>query len=277
MRRTILIAASVVAATAIAAIVIARRPSTGSSAGGASGAVTSASSGRGLTLQFSDKPVAMPAVALADVSGRPIEQASWAGKVVLVNFWATWCGPCREEIPSLVALQERYKDHLVILGLSIDTRPASEVAAFAQQYHVNYPVAVVGDEVVQAFGGVPAVPSTFVVSPAGKMMQRHVGLLDAVRTEQEVRVLAGLPSDAVVQTVPDTGQVFLANAAYATEIPGVDLSKLSAAQREQALTTMNTAHCSCGCGLTVAQCRINDPSCNVSLPQAQKIATEAAK
>jgi hypothetical protein len=161
----------------------------------------------------------------------------------------------------------------VILGLSVDTRPASEVAAFAQQYHVNYPVAIVGDDVVQAFGGVPAVPSTFVVSPAGKMLQRHVGLLDAARTEQEVRVLAGLPSDAVVQTVPDTGQVFLANAAYATEIPGVDLKALAPAQREKALTAMNTEHCSCGCGLTVAQCRINDPSCDVSLPQAQKIAS----
>jgi len=219
----------------------------------------------------------MPALALTDVSGRPIVKASWAGKVVLVNFWATWCGPCREEIPALVELQNRYKDRLIILGLSIDTRPAAEVATFAQQYRVNYPVAVVGDDVVQAFGGVPAVPSTFVVSPAGQMMQRHVGLLDGPLTEQEVRVLAGLPTEAVVQTVPDTGQVFLANAAYATEIPGVDLSKLSAAQREAALTTMNTEHCSCGCGLTVAQCRINDPSCDVSLPQAQKIAKAAAK
>lgn len=251
-----------------------------SGTGGAASTTTepkAASSGKGLTLQFSDKPIAMPAVALTDVSGHPIDKASWTGKVVLVNFWATWCGPCREEIPALVALQERYKDRMVILGLSIDTRPPAEVAAFAQQYHVNYPVAVVGDDVVQAFGGVPAVPSTFVVSPAGKMMQRHVGMLDAVRTEQEVRVLAGLSSDAAVQTVPDTGQVFLANAAYATEIPGVDLKALSAAQREKALTTMNTEHCSCGCGLTVAQCRINDPSCDVSLPQAQKIAATANK
>jgi thiol-disulfide isomerase/thioredoxin len=273
MRRTTLIVVSVAALLAVVGgIFIARRSISGASAR----EPKAASSGRGLTLQFSDKPVAMPALALTDVSGRPIDKASWAGKVVLVNFWATWCGPCREEIPALVDLQERYKDRMVILGLSIDTRPPAEVAAFAQQYHVNYPVAVVGDDVVQAFGGVPAVPSTFVVSTAGKMMQRHVGMLDAGRTEQEVRVLAGLPSDAVVQTVPDTGQVFLANAAYATEIPGVDLSKLSAAEREHALTTMNTEHCSCGCGLTVAQCRINDPSCDVSLPQAQKIAKAAA-
>jgi thiol-disulfide isomerase/thioredoxin len=233
-------------------------------------------SGRGMTLQFSDKPVAMPAVALTDVSGQAIDPASWKGKVVLANFWATWCGPCREEIPSLVALQARYKDQLVILGLSIDSRPPAEVKQFAEQYHINYPVAVVGDDIVQAFGGAPAIPSTYVVSPAGKMLQRHVGMLDPARTEQEVRVLAGLSSDAVVQTVADTGQVFLANAAYATEIPGVDLKPLTPAQREKALAQMNTEHCSCGCGLTVAQCRMNDPSCDVSLPQAKKIAAEAA-
>ncbi|MEO8481855.1 MAG: TlpA disulfide reductase family protein [Acidobacteriota bacterium] len=275
MRRTMLIVMSVVALLAVVGVVSMKWRS--GAVPDAIAETTAANSGRGLTLQFSDKPVAMPALALSDVSGRPIDKSSWAGKVVLVNFWATWCGPCREEIPALVALQERYKDRVVILGLSIDTRPAAEVAAFAQQYHINYPVAVVGDDVQQAFGGLPAVPSTFVVSPAGKMMQRHVGLLDPVRTEHEVRVLAGLPSEAVVQTVPDTGQVFLANAAYATEIPGVDLKTLSASQREKALTTMNTEHCSCGCGLTVAQCRINDPTCDVSLPQAQKIAQAAAK
>jgi hypothetical protein len=138
-------------------------------------------------------------------------------------------------------------------------------------------VAVVGEDVQQAFGGIPAVPSTFVVSPAGKMVQRHVGLLDMRRTEQEVRVLAGMSSDAAVQTVADTGQVFLSNAAFATSIPGVDLSKLTPAQKEKALTQMNTDHCTCGCGLTIAQCRINDESCGVSLPIAKKIAADAAR
>jgi thiol-disulfide isomerase/thioredoxin len=277
MRRTLLIVGSVVIATGIFGIALTKRLVSTShvSAAPAADASSPMASGQGITLQFSDKPVALPAVTLTDVNGHPIDPKSWAGKVLLVNFWATWCGPCREEIPSLVALQQHYAQQLVILGLSIDTRPASEIKAFADQNHINYPVAVVGDDVVQAFGGVPAVPSTFVVSPAGKMVQRHIGVLDPVKTEQEVRVLANLPSQAVVQLVPDNGQVLLANAAFATELPGVDLSGLTAAQKQDALTRMNTEHCTCGCGLTIAQCRINDPSCDVSLPLAQKIASEA--
>lgn len=280
MGRTIFIVLAVTAAAGAFGIALTRRLAS-TQPGGLDGAPAASAapmtSGKGLTLQFSDKPVAMPAVPAEDVAGRPIDPASWKGKVVLVNFWATWCGPCREEIPTLIALQARYKDQLVILGLSVDTRPASEVKQFADAQHINYPVAIAGDAVVQAFGGIPAVPSTFVVSLAGKMLQRHVGVLDPARTEQEIRVLAGLPTDAIVQTVADTGQVFLANAAYATEIPGVSLKTLTADQREKALTRMNTERCSCGCGLTVAQCRINDPSCDVSLPQAQKIAAEAGK
>jgi thiol-disulfide isomerase/thioredoxin len=276
MRRTLLIVSSVLAVTAVFGVVLTKRLVSTSRTDRAQAENASAplASGQGVVLQFSDKPVPLPAMTLTDVSGRAIDPASWAGKVVLVNFWATWCGPCREEIPTLVALQRHYADQLVILGLSIDTRPAAEVKQFADQYRVNYPIAVVGDEVVQAFGGVPAVPSTFVVSPAGKMLQRHVGVLDPVTTEQEVRVLANLSSQAIVQLVPDTGQVLLANAAFATELPGVDLTGLTPARREEALTRMNTEHCSCGCGLTVAQCRINDPSCDVSLPQAQKIVSD---
>ena len=279
MRRTLLIVGSVVLATGLFGIVLTKRLISTARPGAAPAAdvSTTMASGQGITLQFSDKPVALPAMSLTDVSGQAIDPARWAGKVLLVNFWATWCGPCREEIPSLVALQQHYGQQLVILGLSIDTRPAAEVKAFADQYHINYPVAVVGDDVVQAFGGVSAVPSTFVVSPAGKMVQRHVGILDPVTTEQEVRVLANLPSQAAVQLVPDTGQVLLANAAFATELPGVDLSGLTPKQREEALTRMNTEHCTCGCGLTIAQCRINDPSCDVSLPLAQKIVREVSQ
>jgi thiol-disulfide isomerase/thioredoxin len=237
----------------------------------AASALPPTSTGKGMVLQFSDKPLPLPALDLTDLEGHPLSPDRWHGKVLLVNFWATWCGPCREEIPTLVALQERYKDNLVILGLSIDTRPPAEVRDFVKQFSVNYPVAIASDALQQAFGGVDAVPSTFVVSPAGSIVQRHVGALSGAITEQEVRVLAGLSSDAAVQTVKDTGQVLLANAAYATEIPGVDLTALTPAQKELALKRMNTEHCTCGCGLTIAQCRINDSNCDVSLPLAKQI------
>lgn len=175
----------------------------------------------------------------------------------------------------LVALQDRYRDRLLVVGMSIDERPVDEVKAFAGEFKVNYPVVMASDGVQQAFGGISAVPSTFVVSPEGKIVQRHLGQLQSARTEHEVRALAGLATEATVETVQDTGQVLLNNAAYATSIPGVDLEGLAPAAKVAVLERLNTEHCTCGCNLTLAQCRINDPSCDVSLPLAQKIAKEA--
>lgn len=86
-----------------------------------------------------------------------------------------------------------------------------------------------------------------------------------------MRALAGLPTDATVTRVRDTGQVLLSNAACATEIPGVDLTSLTTAQRETALKRLNTEKCTCGCGLTLAACRINDTTCGVSLPLARQV------
>src|SRR5262245_22300363 len=241
------------------------------------GGVPMLSPGDGVEVQWSDRPVPMPALNLVDLDGRPISKASLAGKVVLLNFWATWCGPCREEIPMLAALQKHYGDRLAIIGLSIDESPAEDVKAFAVELGVNYPVVMSTRALEAEFGGITAVPSTFVIDPQGRILQRHLGLLRGPRTEHEVRVLAGLPTSASVQSVKDTGQVLLANAAYATEIPGIDLQPLSSTQRERTLKRLNEEHCTCGCGLTVAQCRINDPSCQVSLPVARKLLEDTVK
>jgi thiol-disulfide isomerase/thioredoxin len=226
---------------------------------------------KALTVKFSDKPLPVPAFSLASLDGKPISSADWQGKVVLINFWATWCGPCREEIPVLVALQERYRDSLVVVGLSIDERPASEVKAFVDSHRINYQVAIADAKVQHDFGGISAVPSTYVVNPASRIVQRHVGLISPFLSEQEVRALSGQSLLVKVETVQDTGQVLLANAAYATDIPGLTLSALTPAQREQVLRRLNTESCTCGCGLTMAQCRINDPGCVVSLPAAQQV------
>jgi thiol-disulfide isomerase/thioredoxin len=246
------------------------------SAGGEDGGVPALAPGRDVVVELSDRPIPLPDLALVDLDGQPVTNASLKGKVALINFWATWCGPCREEIPMLAALQAHYRDRLVVVGLSIDERPADDVKAFAAGLGVNYPVAMSTRALEQAFGGVTAVPATFVVDPSGRIVQRHLGLLQGPRTEHEVRALAGLPTDAEVRTVADTGQVLLANAAYATEIPGLDLTSLTPVAREETLRRLNTEHCSCGCGLTLAQCRINDPSCEVSLPIARTILAETA-
>jgi hypothetical protein len=148
------------------------------------------------------------------------------------------------------------------------------VKAFAAAQSMNYPVAIADMTLQKAFGGITAVPATFVVNPDGGIVQRHVGLLEPQMTEQEVRVLSHLSSAAQVEIVPDTGQVLIANAAYATEIPGVDLKGVTPDQKEAILKRLNTDKCTCGCDRTLAQCRIEDPACQTSLPAAQKIAAE---
>jgi hypothetical protein len=85
-----------------------------------------------------------------------------------------------------------------------------------------------------------------------------------------------MPVDATIETFEDTGQVFLANAANATELPGVDFSKLTAEQKKAALKRMNSENCNCGCELTIAQCRINDTACEVSTALAKKIVEDVA-
>jgi len=232
-------------------------------------------SGAGVKIRFSDKPLPLPEFKLVDLDGKAIDQSAWRGKVVLLNFWATWCGPCREEIPALVALQEHYRDQVVVAGLSID-EPDTDVKSFLSMFQVNYLVARADENTQRSFGGISAVPATFVLDTDGKIVQRHIGMINPTTIEHEIRSLSGLPTDATVERVMDTGQVLLANAAYATEIPGVDLTKLSAKQKETALTRLNTEHCTCGCGLTLAQCRINDPGCTISLPAAQKLVQSIA-
>jgi thiol-disulfide isomerase/thioredoxin len=168
--------------------------------------------GKGLRIMFSDKPVAVPDFRIVDLDGKPIDRTRWAGKVVVLNFWATWCGPCRVEIPDLVALQTRYRDYVVVVGLSVDEIPAVAVKKFALARGISYPVAVVPEQVEDQFGGIKTVPSTFVVNRDGRMVQRHRGLVNAEQLEQEVRSLAGLPTAAQVEIVPDTGQILPANA-----------------------------------------------------------------
>ena len=208
---------------------------------------------------------------VADLAGRPLSLSAMKGKVVLVNFWATWCPPCREEIPDLIALQARYKDQLQIIGVSQDSGTPEEVARFAVEHGMNYPIVMSTPELERLFPNVYALPTTFVIDRDGKVAQKHVGMLNAARTEAEARVLAGLKVNAKIEYADDNEKVRLQNAAQANKIPGVDLSALTPDQRAKVLQRLNSQQCSCGCGQTVAQCRLEDPTCDVSLPLAQEI------
>jgi thiol-disulfide isomerase/thioredoxin len=198
----------------------------------------------------------VPDFTLTDLSGRTLISSEWRGKVVLINFWATWCLPCRVEIPDLVELQEKYRDELIVVGVSEDEDGLDKVQAFAKEHKVNYPIVMVTPELRKIFPNIEALPTTFVLDREGRLAQRTVGLLNARATEAVARSLAGLEVNAKIEYVG---------------MQGVDLSQVPEDRRAEVKQALNDEACTCGCGLSVARCRTDDPTCSVSLPQAKAI------
>jgi thiol-disulfide isomerase/thioredoxin len=225
-------------------------------------------------VRFVNNPAAIPQLTMKTIDGRTITTKDLEGKVTLFNFWATWCAPCRAEIPDLIRLQEEYREHLIIIGVVSEDGPVERVSSFAAEFRMNYPIVMETSELTDGFPGIFALPTTFVVGPDLKMMKKHIGQVRRAQIELETRVLAKLPVDAEVEYEADSKQAELATNAQATEIPGVDLSALTAEQKTLALKRLNTEPCSCGCGFTLAQCRINDSTCAVSPKLAEAVVAE---
>ena len=230
----------------------------------------------GNVIRFVRNPDAAPEFTLQAIDGKPLTLAAVRGRVVLLNFWATWCGPCRAEIPDLIELQRKYKDQLQIIGLTVDEDDPDVVKQAVQETGINYPVGMSSPQVRKNYGGIAALPTSFVLDTEGRVVQKHEGLRDPLLYETEIRALLNLPINARVETFEDTGQVFLAHANRASELPGVDLTKLTAEQREAALHRFNAEGCNCGCGYTVAQCRIYDHDCPVSKARTEQIIAEVS-
>jgi thiol-disulfide isomerase/thioredoxin len=125
---------------------------------------------------------------LKDVNGVDVQLASFKGKVILVNFWATWCGPCRVEIPALIELQDAYRDDLVILGVDV-LDEFSRVPAFAKELKVNYPMldANKRTDVEQAYGPMWGLPTTVIINREGKVHRKHSGIASKEQFEQYVK------------------------------------------------------------------------------------------
>ena len=225
-------------------------------------------------IRFASNPQPVPPFLLQDLDGNVVSTAQWQGKVVILNFWATWCPPCREEIPILTELAKKYKDSLLIVGVSVDDGSPDDVRQFAKAFHMNYPVVMWSRELVSEYGGVPALPTTFLINKEARIVQKHEGLYPPEVYDTEVRALMGLPVSVKIETFEDTGQIFLKNAVRATELPNVDFSGLSPEQKKIALKKLNSEGCTCGCRLTLAQCRINDTSCVRSRGLAAKVIQE---
>jgi thiol-disulfide isomerase/thioredoxin len=131
-----------------------------------------------------------PAWKLMDLAGREVGAASLQGKVVVVDFWATWCGPCVGEIPSYIALQKKYgANGLVIVGLSVDEGGPAVVKEFAAKKGMNYPVAMADEATIAAFGSFEAIPTTFLIDRHGNIRHQKTGAMEAGEYEKLVRSL----------------------------------------------------------------------------------------
>jgi thiol-disulfide isomerase/thioredoxin len=121
---------------------------------------------------------------LVDSKGGKHSLAQYKGKWVLVNFWATWCPPCRQEIPDLIALTKNNPKKLMVLGIAMDYQDPKKVLAFAESAGINYPIILGDDKVVSQVGEVNGLPTTYLYNPQGKMVAYNVGALtrEAVET-----------------------------------------------------------------------------------------------
>jgi thiol-disulfide isomerase/thioredoxin len=127
---------------------------------------------------------------LKDMNGVDVKLSSFEGKVLLINFWATWCGPCRVEIPYLIELQKQYAQDLVVLGVSVDD-PAEKLQPYATEMKVNYPL-LVGNgrqDFQDAYGPFWGIPVTVFVGRDGKIHKKHSGIASKEQFEHEIKLL----------------------------------------------------------------------------------------
>lgn len=130
-----------------------------------------------------------PDFTLTDLAGNKLALSGYRGKVVLLDFWATWCVPCKEEIPHFVDMQNRLGARgFQVIGISMDDEE-KPVREFQQQFKMNYPVAIGSTELANQYGGVFGLPITFVIDPQGRIVSRHIGQTKAEVFEAEVQKL----------------------------------------------------------------------------------------
>ena len=138
---------------------------------------------------ISSNPSLAPEFSLADLNGQQLYLSSSKGKVVLLDFWATWCVPCRAEIPEFIALKNKYGTQgFEIIGISMDDEPGP-VRAFYKELKMNYPVVMGDAKTGESYGGILGLPVCFVIDRNGRILRKHVGPVDARVLEDEIQPL----------------------------------------------------------------------------------------
>jgi peroxiredoxin len=150
-----------------------------------------------------------PDFSLTDATGKTVTLSDFKGKVVLLNFWATWCSPCRIEIPWFVEFQRAYRDQgFEVMGVSMDEEGWEVIKPFLDRMEVNYRILLGDDMVAQQYGGVEALPTTFLIDRQGRIASTHVGLVSKDVYEKDIKELLEAPaSSAAHRNQPGDGRL----------------------------------------------------------------------
>jgi len=129
-----------------------------------------------------------PDLSLTDLNGDPIHTSSYRGKILLVNFWAAWCVPCRQEIPEFISLQEKYPGKVQIIGISLDDNE-SELRKFYKTQRINYPIVQGNLKIADAYGGILGLPTTYIIDAQGRIRGHQVGSTNFSKLDQQIKGL----------------------------------------------------------------------------------------
>lgn len=126
---------------------------------------------------YSDKKA--PDFKLESTDGKTVKLSDYKGKIVVLDFWATWCGPCRRGVPDLVELQNEFKKDVVVLGISLDKVSGTDkdVKGFIKEYKINYPVIFGNEKTAMDYGNIQSIPTSFIIDRQGNVVDKHVGLV----------------------------------------------------------------------------------------------------
>ena len=144
-----------------------------------------------------------PDFTLKDAMGRPVKLSDYKGKVVLLNFWATWCGPCKIEIPWFIEFEQTFKDKgFAVLGVSMDEEGWDIVKPYLERSKINYRVLIGDDMTAQNYGGVDSLPTSFLLDKEGRIASTHIGLVSKSVYQNDINTLlgSGVKSSAAAAT-----------------------------------------------------------------------------
>lgn len=132
-----------------------------------------------------------PDFKLLDTEGKEVKLSDYKGKIVILDFWATWCAPCRKGIPDLIEIQKEYNNEVVVIGISLDqSNTINYVKPFMEQFGINYPVVYGSEQVIIDYGSIRAIPTSFIIDREGNIVDKFEGLMPKSTYVNRINTLA---------------------------------------------------------------------------------------